>query len=69
MSIYASVLARSPCSISLKHIIGILMGIALTLYIALGNKDIVTIDSSVNMEYLFISLCLFQSLLKIPYSS
>ena len=30
------------CSICLKNVIGILMGIALNLYIALGNMDILT---------------------------
>lgn len=47
--------------ISVKNTIGILMGIALNLYIALRSVDVLTIFfQPMNMEYFFIYLCIFQ---------
>ena len=53
------------CFTSLKNDMRILMGIALNLYVALNEMDILTMSilQIMNTEYLSISLCLFHSLL------
>ena len=50
---------RIACSISVKNVTGILIGLALNVQIALGSMDILTVFfQSISIEYLFIVLCL-----------